>query len=434
MELTETDRIAIIAGCLAFLVTILIICICKLSARCWLNRHCLQKRNNEQEYRISSDAVKVKHYKATGSHSHVTLSHPQVERWRDTTGDSTSSDGDENYRVEIEKAGTTQNDNIGTTQTYLHGSSSDSPLSDSGSDLSGSCLIKGEIGYSLFYPEEDGGDTQGQLHVWIRKVENLIIRRNNKVKVCVKVQLLKKESNIDRFLRFFQFLDEEEQQGNIEFEAQTSLKPIHKSLEWQEHHCLPLSRDQIQDRCVRLVCCLHDHLSHYTQIGQVIISLNDATFSEEVAARKPLTPVRQEIKGELRVTLTYLPTAEKLVVTPSESKQLKYIETKYPSSIYVRVALTSRGSFLKYKTREKDIQPRMFWEDSFTFDVPQDQLPDVNIVATVRQSVTFPDRKRDTVIGRLVLGARNCPQKGQQQWNAILLNPRQAQSEWHNLI
>ena len=111
-----------------------------------------------------------------------------------------------------------------------------------------------------------------------------------------------------------------------------------------------------------------------------------------------------------------------------------YTNNVFFPAVLIKVSLVSRGSYVKYKSRYQDSHPRIVWTDTMTFDLPKDQLHDVNLVFTVKQTITLPETKKVVVVGRLVIGAQNCSQKGQQQWNKMLLNPREAQAEWHTLI
>jgi hypothetical protein len=95
--------------------------------------------------------------------------------------------------------------------------------------------------------------------------------------------------------------------------------------------------------------------------------------------------------------------------------------------------MTSRGSYTKKKTHYRETESRIVWNEPVTFDLPNQQLADVNVVITVKQSLTYPDRVKDITVGKVVIGAFNGSAKGQQQWKDMLTHLRQPQIVWHTL-
>lgn len=89
--------------------------------------------------------------------------------------------------------------------------------------------------------------------------------------------------------------------------------------------------------------------------------------------------------GDICFSLRYVPTAGKLTVVILEAKNLKKMDVGGLSDPYVKIALMQNGKRLKKKkTSIKKCTLNPYYNESFTFEVPFEQIQVRNI--------TFPDR------------------------------------------
>lgn len=85
--------------------------------------------------------------------------------------------------------------------------------------------------------------------------------------------------------------------------------------------------------------------------------------------------------GDICFSLRYVPTAGKLTVVILEAKNLKKMDVGGLSDPYVKIALMQNGKRLKKKkTSIKKCTLNPYYNESFTFEVPFEQIQ-VNIVS-----------------------------------------------------
>lgn len=106
--------------------------------------------------------------------------------------------------------------------------------------------------------------------------------------------------------------------------------------------------------------------------------------------------------GDICFSLRYVPTAGKLTVVILEAKNLKKMDVGGLSDPYVKIALMQNGKRLKKKkTSIKKCTLNPYYNESFTFEVPFEQIQ-VRIVEFSLLSVYFvfpPSLKQSTDTG-----------------------------------
>lgn len=79
--------------------------------------------------------------------------------------------------------------------------------------------------------------------------------------------------------------------------------------------------------------------------------------------------------GDICFSLRYVPTAGKLTVVILEAKNLKKMDVGGLSDPYVKIALMQNGKRLKKKkTSIKKCTLNPYYNESFTFEVPFEQI------------------------------------------------------------
>ncbi|XP_037090704.1 synaptotagmin 1-like isoform X2 [Pollicipes pollicipes] len=178
-----------------------------------------------------------------------------------------------------------------------------------------------------------------------------------------------------------------------------------------------------------------DRFSKHDQIGEVKLPLCTIDLAQTIEEWRELVSVEgdggQENKlGDICFSLRYVPTAGKLTVVILEAKNLKKMDVGGLSDPYVKIALMQNGKRLKKKkTSIKKCTLNPYYNESFTFEVPFEQIQKVQLVVTV---VDYDRIGTSEPIGKCVLG---CTASGTElrHWSDMLASPRRPIAQWHTL-
>jgi synaptotagmin-1 len=175
-----------------------------------------------------------------------------------------------------------------------------------------------------------------------------------------------------------------------------------------------------------------DRFSKHDQIGEVKIPMNHVDLAQTIEEWRELTSVEGEqgILGDICFSLRYVPTAGKLTVVVLEAKNLKKMDVGGLSDPYVKIALMMNGKRIKKKkTSIKKCTLNPYYNESFTFEVPFEQIQKVILVITV---VDYDRIGTSEPIGKVVLG---CNVNGTElrHWMDMLASPRRPIAQWHSL-
>nr|XP_022292302.1 synaptotagmin-1-like isoform X2 [Crassostrea virginica] len=178
-----------------------------------------------------------------------------------------------------------------------------------------------------------------------------------------------------------------------------------------------------------------DRFSKHDQIGQVKIPLNTVDLCQVLEEWRDLispdNDAEKENKlGDICFSLRYVPTAGKLTVVVLEAKNLKKMDVGGLSDPYVKIALYQGNKRLKKKkTTIKKNTLNPYFNESFSFEVPFEQIQKVQLYITV---VDYDRIGTSEPIGRVVLG---CNSSGTElrHWSDMLANPRRPIAQWHTL-
>jgi synaptotagmin-1 len=177
-----------------------------------------------------------------------------------------------------------------------------------------------------------------------------------------------------------------------------------------------------------------DRFSKHDQIGQVFVPLNSVDLGRIVEEWRDLISPESEEKenklGDICFSLRYVPTAGKLTVVVLEAKNLKKMDVGGLSDPYVKLSLILNGKRIKKKkTTIKKCTLNPYFNESFTFEVPFEQIQKVLLDLTV---VDYDRIGTSDPIGHVVVG---CGASGTElkHWSDMLANPRRPIAQWHTL-
>nr|XP_025039504.1 synaptotagmin-2 [Pelodiscus sinensis] len=153
--------------------------------------------------------------------------------------------------------------------------------------------------------------------------------------------------------------------------------------------------------------------------------------------RKTLNPTfnesftfKHEKLGDVCFSLRYVPTAGKLTVIVLEAKNLKKMDVGGLSDPYVKIHLMQGGKRLKKKkTTIKKNTLNPYYNESFSFEVPFEQIQKVQVVLTV---LDYDKLGKNEAIGKVFVGC-NATGTELRHWSDMLANPRRPIAQWHTL-
>lgn len=178
-----------------------------------------------------------------------------------------------------------------------------------------------------------------------------------------------------------------------------------------------------------------DRFSRHDQIGEVQIPLGHVDLGKVIQEWCDVTPPLsdKEIEnklGDICFSLRYVPTAGKLTVVILEAKNLKKMDVGGLSDPYVKLYLIMGGKRIKKKkTSIKKCTLNPYFNESFSFEVPFEQIQKVTLIITV---VDYDRIGTSDPIGKVVLG---CSASGTElrHWSDMLASPRRPIAQWHTL-
>ncbi|XP_070545314.1 synaptotagmin-2-like [Ptychodera flava] len=217
-----------------------------------------------------------------------------------------------------------------------------------------------------------------------------------------------------------------------------TLNPI-----FNENFVFTFPPTSLKSRVIRLVVYDFDRFSRPTVIGHVMVSLGDIDFKpprcgEEHVWRDLKEAIPSELKrGEILISLTYLPNAERLTVVLLKARELNLpasAKTDEDVRLSIKLTMVTGGRLMKTKRTaviRKEARPE--FNEAFSMELAKSNTSDTCIVAAMQyQSGSFGYPK---VLGRVVVGAnRYSTGDGLAHWNEMMTTPRSAVVQWHALL
>ncbi|XP_067849570.1 synaptotagmin-12 [Heptranchias perlo] len=134
--------------------------------------------------------------------------------------------------------------------------------------------------------------------------------------------------------------------------------------------------------------------------------------------------------GEILLSLSYLPTAERLTVVVVKAKNLIWNKGKTTSDPFVKVYLLQDARKIsKKKTGMKRDDPNPVFNEAMIFSVPAIVLQELSLRVTVAECC---EDGRTENIGHVIIGPESSGM-GVTHWNQMLATLRKPVSMWHQL-
>ncbi|KAM7007061.1 synaptotagmin-2-like isoform 2-T8 [Tautogolabrus adspersus] len=177
----------------------------------------------------------------------------------------------------------------------------------------------------------------------------------------------------------------------------------------------------------------YDRFSKHDVIGEVKIAMNTIDLGRPIEEWRDLESADQEEPeklGDICISLRYVPTAGKLTVCILEAKNLKKMDACGLSDPYVKIQLLQGGKRLKKKkTTVKKNTLNPYYNESFSFEIPLEQMQKILVAVTV---FDYDKIGKNDAIGKIFVGSK-ASGLGLKHWSDMLANPRRPIAQWHPL-
>ncbi|CAK9803707.1 P65-C [Anthophora quadrimaculata] len=208
----------------------------------------------------------------------------------------------------------------------------------------------------------------------------------------------------------------------------------------------PVSNDELQDKTLVLQVLDYDRFSTNDVVGSVkvplhILRLDSSTSTEEVwgeieRERKP----PEEIQ-EVLLSLSYLPSAERLTVLILKARNLFPPQEKETLDSFVKVnLLCGEKRVKKKKTAVRKATTSPVWNEAMSFNVPASSL------ASSAIEVCVMDSSNEFIGGSVIVGScivgpatgtttgmDGSGNQGRDHWLHMTQSPRETIAMWHTL-
>ncbi|KAG7305282.1 hypothetical protein JYU34_009324 [Plutella xylostella] len=218
-----------------------------------------------------------------------------------------------------------------------------------------------------------------------------------------------------------------------EVDARVRQTPVHRNQPnpfFDQHFKFPVSHDDLGDKTLLLQVFDYDRFSRNEVMGSAKVPLSkvEVAGGAEVWAELSREKRPPEELQEVLLSLSYLPSAERLTVVVLKARNLlPPQEGKDALDVYVKVYLLVNGKRVKKKkTNRKDINNPV-WNEALSFSLPSASLQDASIEVCV---VTGGGNA--LVVGWCCVGAREPANEG-RHWAQMAHETRKAVAMWHTL-
>ncbi|XP_044292891.1 synaptotagmin-13 isoform X1 [Varanus komodoensis] len=218
-------------------------------------------------------------------------------------------------------------------------------------------------------------------------------------------------------------------------EAQTVLKKKQPHIVWEEALLLPVKEDELPEGILTLTLRNCDKFSRHSIVGEIKTCLtNVGDPYGEVQCEKMKTPDKEPDAGfgEVLLSISYLPAANRLLVVLIKAKNLhsKQLKELLGKDISVKVTLKHQSLKLKKKqTKRAKHKINPVWNEMIMFEVPHDLL----CASSVELEMLSQDADgQNHLLGQCSLGLHATGSE-RNHWEEMLRNPRKQIAMWHQL-
>ncbi|XP_022110705.1 synaptotagmin-1-like isoform X2 [Acanthaster planci] len=267
----------------------------------------------------------------------------------------------------------------------------------------------GKLSFSLFYDEREG-----QLTVYLIQAVQLPARTER--------------ATADTYVMVSLLPDEEKKSAT------------------SKNFIFRVPEEDVIDTVIKLTVVGLDGYSHPVPIGQVVYPLRTHDFGS--SSSDVSQPIWRDIEksdspeeprqGDILVSLTYLPTAERVTVAILKARNLRLPESEEPEArklvmdTFVKVTVVKGDKVVKNKQTSvvrRNANPT--FNEAFTIDMSSEDEQVCIVFAVCLRVNPFAGHK---TLGRCLVGPdEKATGDGAAHWRDMMATPRSAVAEWHPL-
>ncbi|XP_033214008.1 synaptotagmin-6, partial [Belonocnema kinseyi] len=225
--------------------------------------------------------------------------------------------------------------------------------------------------------------------------------------------------------------------------------PIHRNDPnpfFDQHFKFPVSHEELQDKTLALQVFDYDRFSRNDVVGSVKVAMDQLELVSSLSSVEVWGEIAGEKKPpeeiqELLLSLSYLPSAERLTVVIVKARNLFPVQGKESLDPFVKVSLLSGDKRVKKKktaVRKSTMTP--IWNEALSFNVPAGSLVSSAIEVCVLDSSSELIGSNaivgSCIVGPGATGSILIPESGnrsQEHWQHMTHSPRNGVAMWHTL-
>ncbi|EPQ10500.1 Synaptotagmin-13 [Myotis brandtii] len=218
-------------------------------------------------------------------------------------------------------------------------------------------------------------------------------------------------------------------------EAQTPLKKRELHTTWEEGLVLPLAEEELPTATLTLTLRTCDRFSRHSVAGELRLGLDGVSVPLGAAQWGELkTSIKEPSAGagEVLLSISYLPAANRLLVVLIKAKNLHSNQSKelLGKDVSVKVTLKHQARKLKKKqTKRAKHKINPVWNEMIMFELPDDLLQASSVELEV---LGQEEEGQSCVLGHCSLGLHASGSE-RSHWEEMLKNPRRQIAMWHQL-
>ncbi|KAM9146865.1 synaptotagmin-13 [Pangshura tecta] len=218
-------------------------------------------------------------------------------------------------------------------------------------------------------------------------------------------------------------------------EAQTVLKKKVHHVIWEEALLFPLVEEEVLEGTLTLTLRNCDRFSRHSIVGEIKLSLANVGEPFRMAQWEKLkTPEKEPDAGygEILLSISYLPAANRLLVVLIKAKNLhsKQLKELLGKDVSVKVTLKHQSLKLKKKqTKHAKHKINPVWNEMIMFEVPHELL---HASSLELEMLSQDGLGQSQSLGKCSLGLHATGTE-RNHWEEMLRNPRRQIAMWHQL-
>nr|XP_050860857.1 synaptotagmin-6 isoform X2 [Vespula vulgaris]XP_050860858.1 synaptotagmin-6 isoform X2 [Vespula vulgaris] len=236
-----------------------------------------------------------------------------------------------------------------------------------------------------------------------------------------------------------------------EVDARKRQTPIHRNDPnpfFDQHFKFPVSYEELQDKTLVLQVFDYDRFSRNDIVGSVRVAMDSLELPSTSSSIEVWGEIEREKKPpeeiqEVLLSLSYLPSAERLTVVILKARNLFPSQEKETLDPFVKVSLLCGDKRVKKKkkTAVRKATTSPVWNEAMSFNVPASSL------ATSAIEVCVLDSSSELIGGNAIVGScivgpatvstgsgsESSSNQSREHWHHMTQSPRKAIAMWHTL-